>query len=103
MNDKNKNRKKSTIFRIFLAPLIAIMLVQSAITVGTLITRRTAEMLEEYSGNMMNRLVENRRVILQNEMNQRWSSIREQGEVMNHLLEVFLAEEGISLDRKSVV
>ena len=101
MNDKNKNRKKSTIFRIFLAPLIAIMLVQSAITVGTLITRRTAEMLEEYSGNMMNRLVENRRVILQNEMNQRWSSIREQGEVMNHLLEVFLAEEGISLKELS--
>ena len=45
---------------MFLISLIIIMLVQSAITIGTLIVRRTAETLEEYSGNMMSRLVENR-------------------------------------------
>ena len=32
---KAKGKNKSTIFRIFLVPLIAIMLVQSAITIGT--------------------------------------------------------------------
>ena len=78
MKGNSKNRKKSTIFRMFLISLIIIMLVQSAITIGTLIVRRTAETLEEYSGNMMSRLVENRGVILQNDMNQRWASVHEQ-------------------------
>ena len=67
---KNRQqRKKASIFRIFLIPLIAIMLVQSMITIGTLIVRRTTKMLEEYSVGMMSRLVENRGVILENEMN----------------------------------
>lgn len=48
MKVKSQKRKKSTIFRIFLVPLIAIMLIQSIITFGTLVVRRTAGMLEEY-------------------------------------------------------
>lgn len=60
MKGKNQKGKKSTIFKIFLIPLIAIMLIQSMITIGTLIVRRTGETLEAYSGRMMNRLVENR-------------------------------------------
>ena len=75
MKDRHQ-RKKATIFRIFLTPLIAIMLVQSIITIGTLVVRGTVRMLEEYSSGMMSRLVENRRVILQNDMNQRWAAIR---------------------------
>ena len=72
MDKRSRGRKKASIFRIFLVPLIVIMLVQSMITMGTLVVRRTAETLAEYSGGMMNRLVENRGVILQNDMNQRW-------------------------------
>ena len=71
MMGKDQRRKKPTIFRIFLVPLIAIMLVQSMITIGTLVVRRLTSMLEEYSSGMMTRLVENRKVILENEMNQR--------------------------------
>ena len=83
MERKIRKRKKSTIFRIFLFPLIVIMLVQSIVTIGTLVVRRTTGMLEEYSSNMMSRLVENRKVVLQNDMNQRWAGIREQDTVMN--------------------
>ena len=72
--------KKRTIFRMFLLPLIAIMLVQSVITIGTLVVRGTGGALAGYSVGMMGRLVENRRLILQNDMNQRWSSIRSQSE-----------------------
>lgn len=72
MRDVDQKRKKRTIFRMFLIPLIAIMLLQGAITIGTLVIRRITGTLEEYSGNMMSRLVENRGVILQNDMNQRW-------------------------------
>ena len=76
MKDKGHKKKKATIFQMFLIPLIVIMLVQSVITIGTLVIRRTTGMLEEYSGSMMNRLVENRKVILQNDMNQRLSTSR---------------------------
>ena len=99
MKGKGQKRKKSTIFRIFLVPLIAIMLVQSIITIGTLVVRRTAGTLEEYSSGMMNRLVENRSVILQNDMNQRWSSVYAQEALITGRLEQFLADEGIQLDQ----
>ncbi len=98
MKGNGKKRKKSTIFKIFLIPLIFIMLLQSAITIGTLIVRRTAPTLEGYSSGMMNRLVENRKVILQNEMNQRWASVYARDEVMGGLLERFLQGEGVGLE-----
>lgn len=91
-------KKKSTIFRIFLIPLIAIMLVQSAITIGSLVAMGTARTLKEYSSGMMRRLVENRQVVLQNEMNQHWASIKEQETVINELLEKFLDQKGIELE-----
>ena len=42
-NDGSAKKKKLTIFRFFLISLIAIMLIQSAITIGTLVVRRTAK------------------------------------------------------------
>ena len=45
--EEKRRRKKTTIFRMFLFPLIAIMLVQSIITIGTLVVRKTAKTLEE--------------------------------------------------------
>ena len=98
MDKRSRGRKKASIFRIFLVPLIVIMLVQSMITMGTLVVRRTAETLAEYSGGMMNRLVENRRVILQNDMNQRWASVNAQEGRMTGLLEEFLAEQDAGVE-----
>ncbi len=98
MRDKERARKKVTIFRIFLFSLIAIMLVQGAITMGTLVVRRTAKTLEEYSGSMMSRLVENRKVVLENDMNQRWASVHEREERMNAALEQYLARQGAGLE-----
>ena len=98
MKRKKQTKRKTTIFRIFLFPLIVIMLVQSIITIGTLVVRRTTGMLEEYSSNMMSRLVENRKVVLQNDMNQHWAGIREQDTVMNGRLETFLESERVGLE-----
>lgn len=98
MKGNGKKRKKATIFRIFLVPLILIMLIQSAITIGTLVVRRTASTLEGYSSGMMNRLVENRKVILQNEMNQRWASVCEKEMLLNGILEQFLQNKGVGLE-----
>lgn len=98
MEAKNLKRKKTSIFRIFLIPLIAIMLVQSVVTIGTLVVRKTTGMLKEYSSGMMSRLVENRKVILQNEMNQRWASINDQEVLMNGILMEYLADKDVDLD-----
>lgn len=97
MDVKRSKKSGSTIFRLFLFPLIAIMLVQSAITIGTLVVRRIAGTLEEYSGSMMNRLVENRRVILQNDIDQKWSAVCAQEPLVNELLQQFLQDEELSL------
>ncbi len=99
MSKPKQKKTRATIFRIFLFPLIAIMLLQGVITVGTLVVSRTAKTLEEYSGNMMTRLVENRGVILQNDMNQRWASIRDRTEPLGSLLEEYLTAEGLGLEQ----
>ncbi len=95
---KNQKRKKATIFRIFLVPLIAIMLVQSVITIGTLEVRKTTRMLKEYSSGMMSRLLENRKVVLENDMNQRWASIYEQEVLISDALKQLLRSEHVGLD-----
>ena len=98
MKKNQQSKKKSTIFRMFLFPLIAIMLLQGVITIGTLVVKQTAKTLEEYSANMLKRLVENRGVILQNDMNQRWSSIRSQEDLFEGILKQYLDSGNINLD-----
>ncbi len=98
MEGRRPSRKKTNIFMIFLVPLIVIMLTQSLITIGTLVMKRVTGIMEEFSVSMMNRLVENRKVILQNDMNQRWASTHEQEGVMDGILERFLEDTGVSLD-----
>lgn len=98
MKGNIKFKKKSTIFRMFLFPLIAIMLLQGVITIGTLVVKQTAKTLEEYSANMLNRLVENRGVVLQNDMNQRWASIRTQEDLFEGVLEQYLNSKNMSLN-----
>lgn len=89
-----KKGQKRTIFRIFLLPLIAVVLIESGITIGTLMVQGTARTLEEYSSGMMGRLAENRRVVLQNDMNQRWSSLREREAALNACLAEYLDSRG---------
>ena len=48
MDGKRQKKKKSTIFKILLVPLIIIMLVQGTITIGTLVAQRVTKTLEEY-------------------------------------------------------
>ena len=98
-NKHSHKKKKSTIFKIFLIPLIIIMMIQGIIAISMLIFRRTASTLEEYAVGMMSRLVENRKMILQNDMNQRWSSVYEQETVMNGILEQFLQSKNATLEQ----
>lgn len=94
---KLKKRKKHSIFRMFLIPLIAVMLLQGLLTLGTLIGRQSFRLIRDYSVNMMSRTVENRKVILENDMTQRWVSVSEQRFDINSKLEDFLAGRRITV------
>ena len=98
MEDKRQKKKKLTIFRMFLVPLIMIMLMQSMIIIGTLVVRKIGGMLQEYSSSMMSRLVENRKVILQNDMIQRWASVRLEEDLINQKLKEFLESREVGLE-----
>ena len=98
MEDKRQKRKKLTIFRMFLVPLIMIMLMQSMIIIGTLVVRKIGGMLQEYSSSMMSRLVENRKGILQNDMIQRWASVRLEEDLINQKLKEFLESREVGLE-----
>ena len=84
---------------MFLIPLIAIMLIQSLLTVGTLAARHTLGLIQDYSVGMMAKIVENRKVILQNEMTQRWNSILDEEPVMNGLLKEYLTKRQLTLQQ----
>ena len=98
MKGKGQKKKKPTIFRIFLLPLIVVMLFQSGITIGTLAAQGIASTLEEYSSGMMGRLAENRKVVLENDMNQRWSAVRERETELNACLAAYLGSRGADLE-----
>ena len=83
---------------MFLVPLIMIMLMQSMIIIGTLVVRKIGGMLQEYSSSMMSRLVENRKVILQNDMIQRWASVRLEEDLINQKLKEFLESREVGLE-----
>lgn len=90
--------RKQTIFRIFLLPLVGVMLAQSLIVMGVLVFRRTSTMLQDHSVNMLLRMVENRKVILRNDMS-RWAFVSGQEAGMNLLVEEFLKEKQMSLEQ----
>ncbi|MCM1467759.1 MAG: response regulator [Alistipes sp.] len=73
------------------------MFIQSGITLGTLVFRQAVNVIQEYSISIMSRLVENRRVILENDMTQRWSSVYEQERNMNETVRAFLQEHHVSI------
>lgn len=101
MKDKAfmKSSRKKTIFKIFLIPLTIVILIQGGIIFGTLLVSRTSKALQDYSVGMMYRTVENRRVILENEMIQRWSSINGKEDFCRQALEDTLRENGVSIER----
>jgi signal transduction histidine kinase/CheY-like chemotaxis protein/GGDEF domain-containing protein/PAS domain-containing protein len=97
MRNKNNNTKKS-IFKMLLIPIIILMLVQSILTMGILVFRKTTTTIQDYSSGMMLRMVENRKNILENDMTQRWASISDQETSINARLNYFLNSKNMSVE-----
>lgn len=85
--------KKKTIFRMFLIPLVLVMLFQAVIVSGSVILGGSTAMLNENSVDIMNKAVENRRLILENSMVHKWSDLSEEVEQINYALRRILNKE----------
>lgn len=88
-------KKNKTILKMFLIPLAIVMLVQAAVSYGTLWLGGMTEYLNDYSVGIMRQIVKNRKLILENNMIHRWSDIGGECRLANSVLEELLKKYGL--------
>ncbi len=89
--------KKRTILKMFIIPLILVMLVQALITYGTVILGGSTSLLARNSVDILSQAVESRKILIENNMVQQWSNIKEEKEQMDANLKAILQREEISI------
>lgn len=92
-------RQRKTMFRLLLIPLILVIAVQSAFSCGMLFMTNTFKVLKDDAVDTMIRTVDNRKVILENDMLQRWSAICQDTDETNKKLEDFFEETGSDMKK----
>ncbi len=92
------NKKNRTIFYIICIPLIIMMFIQSCIAIGTLVVKKTSRKLNDYAVNTLTRTVENRKIILENDMTRRWSLIYNYEGSMLDQVTSFAESKNIEID-----
>ena len=95
---KAGNRKKKNIFRLFVLPLVCIMLLQAALSYGTVLASGTFSTLNEYSAGQLSQATENRKISLENIMVQQWSRLNEAVNTATQAMDQYLAERSLTLD-----
>ena len=68
-------KRKISIISLFIIPIVAVMIAQGAVSIGTLKISGADRTLEKNAVNMMSQTVENRKVILENKMLDQWSFV----------------------------
>lgn len=66
-------KRKISIISLLIIPIVAVMIAQGVVSIGTLKINGADRTLENNAVNMMSRTVENRKVILENKMLEQWS------------------------------
>lgn len=94
-----RGKSPKHIFRLFIVPLVLIMLVQALISYGTVAFKGTFATLDAYSVSRLSQAVENRKIIFENSMTQQWSNIAEESTKANEKLHSLLTDQGADLAR----
>ncbi len=89
--------KKKTLLRIFLVPLLLIVLVQGLLPFLMLVISGIGSYLENNVIQMDQHVVENRQVVLQNDMVEKWRSIYQESEYLSTTLETLLQDENMDI------
>ena len=98
MNAKsNHTAKPRRIFRLFLVPLLCLIIMQAAISFGTVYLSGAFSTIRNYAPDRLKQVTETRSIILENDMTQRWTALEEEYELAGHLLSEHLAQKGMSL------
>lgn len=90
-------KRKKTILQLFLVPALIIMLIQGMFPLGMLFFSGVKDTLDSNAEDMAERLIENKRVILENSMTEQWSSVYGESQELNELLKEELYERDISI------
>ncbi len=95
---KRKLPKPKHIFRLFLVPLLLLVVMQAVLSFGTVIFGGTFSALRNYSIDRLKQVTETRQIILENQMVQKWSAISEEYETANQTLDALLSEHDTTFD-----
>ncbi len=90
-------KKKRTLLTIFLTPVMGIVLLQGIILFLTLILSGVKTNMENNVIRMDNHTVENRQVVLENDMIENWRSIYKESNALYAQLGLTLAQRGIDI------
>lgn len=91
-------KRKKTLLRIFLVPIIGIVLVQGLLPFTMLFFNGIKPKLEDNAVSMAERTIENRQVVMQSAMVEQWSSISEEAAVLEEKLNDFLRAKEMNID-----
>ena len=92
-------KRKKTLMRIFLLPLLFIVLMQGIIPFLTLVFSGVKDNLEQNNIQMADHVVENRQVVLENDMVEKWRSIYKESDALGNALEQILQERNIDMQQ----
>ena len=92
-------KKKKDLLNIFLFPILVIVLLQGMIPFVTLSLTGIKNNMENNTISMDSHLVENRQVVLQNDMIEKWRSVYKQGDPLNLKLDSFLEKNHTDINR----
>ena len=74
--EQAKKKKSRRIFRMFLLPLVVILLAQAFISYGTVTFSGTFAALQNYSEGQFEQAIENRRLLLENTLTQQETGLQ---------------------------
>ena len=90
-------KSKRPLYKIFLIPILVLILIQGGFPFLMLISSGIKSTLEENAVDMDRRMIENRQVVLENYMVTQWSSVYKEQENLSYILAEMLAENNISI------
>lgn len=93
MREDRTGKKKRSLLRIMLIPMLLIVLIQGIVPFLTLAFSGVKESLEENTIQLDAHMVEKNQVILQNDMNEKWRSIYKESDELNAKLKQLLVED----------
>ena len=91
-------KRKKTLLKIFLIPILGIVLIQGIVPFLTLVFSGIKSNLEENNIRVVNHIVENRQVVLENDMVEKWRSVYQESDELGSKLSQVLAANDMKVE-----